>query len=84
MFLSIHFFVPGWLCCSALNLRVRLWLMALLLLLPLLILGLLLGYQSYAQQSGVSLAMVLGLLGFLLCFTCLRLFIKASRWLWTS
>jgi hypothetical protein len=45
---------------------VRLWLMAVLVLLPVLILGLLLGYQSYAQQSGVSLAMVLGLLGFLL------------------
>lgn len=66
MFSSNLLLRPGVALLQRLSLRVRLWLMAVLVLLPLLILGLLLGYQSYAQQSGVSLSMVLGLLGFLL------------------
>src|SRR5450830_1121703 len=65
MFLSNALLRPAVALLQRLSLRVRLWLMALLLL-PLLALGLLLGYQSYAQESGVSLAMILGLLGFLL------------------
>lgn len=84
MFLSNLLLRPGVALLQRLSLRVRLWLMAMLVLLPLLILGLLLGYRSYAQQSGLSLAMVLGCWDFLWCFTCLRLFIKASRWQWTS
>src|SRR5450830_247907 len=66
MFISNALLRPAVALLQRLSLRVRLWLMALLLLLPLLALGLLLGYQSYAQESGVSLAMILGLLGFLL------------------
>lgn len=66
MYLSNALFRPGVDLLQRLGLRARLWLMAALVLLPLLVTGLLLGMQVYAQESGVSVAMVLGLLGYFL------------------
>lgn len=66
MYLSNALFRPGVDLLQRLGLRARLWLMAALVLLPLLVTGLLLGMQVYAQESGVGVAMVLGLLGYFL------------------
>jgi hypothetical protein len=58
-----------------LGLRLRLGLMALLVLLPLLVGGLLLISQAYSPQQGVSLGMILSLLGlFAVCYLSLTVY----------
>jgi methyl-accepting chemotaxis protein len=69
MLKSISLLRPGVIVMQRLGLRTRLVLMALLLLLPLLVMGLWLLGQLYAQKSEVSMALCFGLLGLgLVCY----------------